>query len=40
LRADGIIGDAAFQLVEQELDWMELGWVQAVGAEQSHQGAS
>jgi Na+/H+ antiporter len=39
LRADGIIGDAAFQLVEQELDWMELGWVQAVGAEQSHEGA-
>jgi CPA1 family monovalent cation:H+ antiporter len=24
LRADGTIGDAAFQRVEQELDWTEL----------------
>jgi hypothetical protein len=24
LRADGTIGDAAFQRVEQELDWEEL----------------
>lgn len=26
LRADGTIGDAAFQRVEEELDWVELGW--------------
>jgi monovalent cation/hydrogen antiporter len=35
LRADGTIGDAAFQRVEEELDWTELGWAQVVGAEQS-----
>jgi monovalent cation/hydrogen antiporter len=28
LRADGTIGDAAFQRVEQELDWAELDWAQ------------
>jgi monovalent cation/hydrogen antiporter len=28
LRAAGTIGDAAFQRVEAELDWMELGWAQ------------
>jgi CPA1 family monovalent cation:H+ antiporter len=28
LRADGIIGDAAFQRVEEELDWAELDWAQ------------
>lgn len=32
LRADGTIGDAAFQRVEEELDWTELGWEQVVGA--------
>jgi CPA1 family monovalent cation:H+ antiporter len=32
LRADGTIGDAAFQRVEQELDWTELGWAQVVGS--------
>lgn len=26
LRADGTIGDAAFQRVEEELDWAELDW--------------
>ncbi|HKS28128.1 MAG TPA: sodium:proton antiporter [Pyrinomonadaceae bacterium] len=26
LRDDGTIGDAAFQRVEEELDWAELGW--------------
>ena len=31
LRADGTIGDAAFQRVEEELDWTELGWAQVVG---------
>ncbi|HEV7669365.1 MAG TPA: sodium:proton antiporter, partial [Thermoanaerobaculia bacterium] len=28
LRANGTIGDAAFQRVEQELDWAELDWAQ------------
>jgi monovalent cation/hydrogen antiporter len=30
LRADGTIGDAAFQRVEEELDWAELDWAQVV----------
>ena len=30
LRSDGTIGDAAFQRVEEELDWTELGWAQVV----------
>jgi CPA1 family monovalent cation:H+ antiporter len=30
LRANNIIGDTAFQIVEGELDWMELGWVSAL----------
>jgi monovalent cation/hydrogen antiporter len=30
LRADGTIGDTAFQQVEQELDWAELNWRQLV----------
>jgi CPA1 family monovalent cation:H+ antiporter len=30
LRDDGTIGDAAFQRVEEELDWTELGWAQVV----------
>ncbi len=34
LRRDGTIGDAAFQRVEEELDWTELGWAQVVGPEQ------
>ena len=28
LRSDGTIGDAAFQRVEEELDWAELDWAQ------------
>jgi monovalent cation/hydrogen antiporter len=32
LRADGTIGDAAFQRVEAELDWAELDWAQLVRA--------
>ena len=32
LRAEGTIGDAAFQRVEEELDWVELGWAQLVRA--------
>ena len=31
LRTDGTIGDAAFQRIEEELDWTELGWAQVVG---------
>jgi Na+/H+ antiporter len=34
LRADGTIGDAAFQRVEEELDWAELDWTQLVRAGQ------
>jgi CPA1 family monovalent cation:H+ antiporter len=30
LRDDGTIGDTAFQRIEEELDWMELGWAQVV----------
>jgi CPA1 family monovalent cation:H+ antiporter len=30
LRADGTIGDSAFQRVEEELDWAELDWEQLV----------
>ena len=30
LRADGTIGDAAFQVVEAELDWIELGYAQVI----------
>jgi len=33
LRADGTIGDAAFQRIEEELDWTELGWAQVVNLE-------
>jgi monovalent cation/hydrogen antiporter len=33
LRADGTIGDAAFQRLEQELDWTELGWAQVLPAQ-------
>jgi CPA1 family monovalent cation:H+ antiporter len=32
LRAEGTIGDAAFQRVEEELDWAELGWAQVLRA--------
>jgi hypothetical protein len=28
LRGDGTIGDAAFQRVEEELDWADLDWAQ------------
>jgi Na+/H+ antiporter len=31
LRADGTIGDAAFQRVEEELDWAELDWTHVLG---------
>jgi CPA1 family monovalent cation:H+ antiporter len=32
LRSDGTIGDAAFQRLEEELDWTELGWASVVQA--------
>jgi CPA1 family monovalent cation:H+ antiporter len=35
LRADGTIGDAAYQRIEEELDWTELGWAQVVGPAQA-----
>ena len=35
LRADGTIGDAAFQRVEEELDWAELDWSRLVSSSQS-----
>jgi len=38
LRADGTIGDAAFQRVEEELDWAELDWTQLVRAGQRADG--
>jgi monovalent cation/hydrogen antiporter len=38
LRSDGTIGDAAFQRVEEELDWTELGWAQVVGSEHPSHG--
>jgi CPA1 family monovalent cation:H+ antiporter len=34
LRANGTIGDAAFQRVEEELDWAELDWAQLLRAGQ------
>jgi CPA1 family monovalent cation:H+ antiporter len=33
LRSNGTIGDAAFQRIEEELDYTELGWAQIVGVE-------
>jgi Na+/H+ antiporter len=38
LRADGTIGDAAFQRVEEELDWAELDWEQLLQAGQPADG--
>ena len=32
LRSDGTIGDDAFQRIQEELDWTELGWAQVVGS--------
>lgn len=34
LRSDGTIGDAAFQRIEEELDWTEMGWAQITSTEQ------
>ena len=38
LRSDGTIGDAAFQRVEEELDWAELDWAQFLRAGQRADG--
>jgi NhaP-type Na+/H+ or K+/H+ antiporter len=38
LRADGTIGAAAFQRVEEELDWAELDWAQLLQAGQRSSG--
>jgi CPA1 family monovalent cation:H+ antiporter len=38
LRDDGTIGDAAFQRVEEELDWAELDWAQLIRAGQQADG--
>jgi monovalent cation/hydrogen antiporter len=38
LRDNGTIGDAAFQRVQEELDWTELGWAQVVGSEHPGDG--
>lgn len=38
LRNDGTIGDAAFQRVEEELDWAELDWAQLLRAGQQTDG--
>lgn len=40
LRADGTIGDAAFQVVLEELDWMEVGWAQVMPTETDGPGAA
>ena len=34
LRRDATIGDAAFQRLEEELDWSEQGWAQVVGRDE------
>ena len=39
LRADGTIGDAAFQRVQEELAWAELDWAQLLRAGQQADGA-
>jgi CPA1 family monovalent cation:H+ antiporter len=38
LRTDGTIGDAAFQRVEEELDWTELDWARLVRAGERSDG--
>lgn len=38
LRNDGTIGDAAFQRVEEELDWAELDWARMVEAGERRDG--
>ena len=38
LRSDGTIGDAAFQRVQEELDWAELDWAQLLRAGAANDG--
>ena len=38
LRDEGTIGDAAFQRVEEEIDWAELGWAQLLRPGQHSDG--
>jgi CPA1 family monovalent cation:H+ antiporter len=40
MRDEGTIGDAAFQRVEEELDWAELGWAQVLGVGRGADGES
>jgi CPA1 family monovalent cation:H+ antiporter len=40
LRSDGTIGDAAFQRVEEELDWAELDWARMVETDQREAGVA
>jgi CPA1 family monovalent cation:H+ antiporter len=39
LRSDGTIGDAAFQRVQEELDWAELDWAQLLRAGAANDGS-
>jgi hypothetical protein len=38
MRSDGSIGDTAFQRLEEELDWTELGWEQVIGPADEPEG--
>ena len=40
LRSDGTIGDAAFQRVQEELDWAELDWAQLLRAGAANDGSA
>jgi Na+/H+ antiporter len=40
LRDEGTIGDAAFQRIEEELDWAELGWAQVLRSGRGADGES
>jgi len=39
LRAEGTIGDAAFQRIQEELDWAELDWAQLLRAGAANDGS-
>ena len=38
LRTSGTIGDAAFQRIEEDLDWAELGWAHVLQTEDGERG--
>ena len=40
LRSDGTIGDAAFQRVQEDLDWAELDWAQLLRAGAANDGSA